>query len=224
MSILERSETQVDRYRQLRACFQEVVSKMYDASARPEFDLLKAARKLTLPVEDETVIFDGEVDTNAFAHFYLREMRFGGKSIADVLADSAVDLTSDERLVLEAYRAARCSLFEVIQVHPAACQVDLHDLLEPGTLDVSFTDISLSNCGAMHPGDLLFTPLVHCDGVYMSGGVFFAFQAVRRIYLLNAYHARMRTVDEKEKSQRTFIFFYQKNREFGAEQEYRDMV
>jgi len=70
----------------------------------------------------------------------------------------------------------------------------------------------------------LFTRVLHCADVQMSGGLFFAFRAMDRVDLLNAYEARMRTVSENERSQRTYIFFYQKNRELGMAQAYEDVA
>src|SRR4051812_9625064 len=107
-----------------------LITKMYDATKGPQFDMIKAAKKLTIPVHGRTVCFDGETDTNALADFYLHEMRYGGKRIVDLLAESGADLTLDERELLEGHRQARCSLFAITRVDPIACQVHLHDLLE----------------------------------------------------------------------------------------------
>ena len=90
--------------------------------------------------------------------------------------------------------------------------------------EVALTDINLSKCSAAKPGDLLFTRVLHVAEIGMSGGFFFAFGAIHRVGLLNAYEARMRAVAEKERSQRTYVFFYQKNRELGMPQAYEDVV
>jgi hypothetical protein len=111
-------------------------------------------------------------------------------------------------------------LYEIVGTDPVTCQVLLRDLLEPGTPDVALTDINLSNCGAADPGDLLFTRLIQCDGLNLSGGLFFAFPASCRAPLLQAYEERMWTVEPKERAQRMFVFFYQQNRELGLEQSY----
>ena len=224
MSFFKRSESPIERYRRLRATGKQLISKMYDVAKGPEYDIMKAAKKLTLPIQEETLILDGETDTSALADFYLHEMRFGGKRIVDVLADSGTELTQDERDLLAAHRNSRCSLYAIISADSVACQIKLRDLLEPGAREVACTDINLSNCSAATPGDLLFTRLLHCADIDMGVGLFFAFRAIHRVDLLNAYQARMRTVVEKERSQRTYIFFYQKNRELGMPQAYEDVV
>ena len=224
VSFFNRSNCDIEQYRRLRAAGKRLVSKMYDAAVGPQYDIIKAAKKLTLPVQERTLILDGEVDTNALADFYLHEMRFGGKRIVDVLADSGAELTPDERELLTGHRNSRCSLFGIVSSDPDACQINLRDLLEPAAPEVAFTDINLSKCAAVDPGDMLFTRIVHCAGMTMGAGLFFAFRAVHRIPLLNAYQARMRTVAEKERSERTYVFFYQKNRQFGIAQAYADVV
>jgi hypothetical protein len=224
VTFFNRSEDHIGHYRRLRAAGKQLVSKMYDAAKGPRYSMIKAAKKLTLPVQERTLIFDGETDTNALADFYLHEMRFGGKRIVDVLADSGAELTPDERDLLTGHRNSRCSLFAIVSVDPDACQTRLRDLLEPGAPEVALTDISLSKSPGTEPGDMLFIRLVHCAGLTMGAGLFFAFRAVHRIHLLNAYQARMRTVAEKERSERTYVFFYQKNRQLGTPQAYAEVV
>jgi hypothetical protein len=99
----------------------------------------------------------------------------------------------------------------------------LRDVLDRSALQVSFTDITLSH-SPIRPGDLLFTRVVDCGGIQMGAGLFFAFGAVHRIHLLNAYQARMRTVEEADRSQRAYVFFYQKNRALGIPQQYQEIV
>jgi len=115
-------------------------------------------------------------------------------------------------------------VFVIISADAVASQIKLRDLLEPEAPEVALTDINLSKCSAAKPGDLLFTRLLHCADIAMGGGLFFAFGSIYRIDLLNAYEARMRTVAENERSQRTYVFFYQKNRELGMPQAYEEVV
>jgi hypothetical protein len=197
---------------------------MYEVAKEPHYDLIKAAKKLTLPVQARTLVFDGESDTAALADFYFHEMRYGGKRIVDVLAESGADLTLEEAEMLEAHRHARCSLFEHVSADPVTAQIHLRDLLEPGAPDAAMTDINLSHSPALQPGDMLFTRLVRCADLTMGAGMVFVFRAVHRIHLLNAYEARLGTVDEKERSPRTFVFFFKKNRELGCPREYVEVV
>ena len=197
---------------------------MYEVARGPQYDIGKAARKLTLPVQGRTLIFDGESDTTALADFYLHEMRYGGKRIVDVLADSGVELTPDEAELLAAHRNSHCSLFEIVGTDPVAAQIKVRDLLAPGASEISFTDITLSKGLGIGRGDLLFARLVYGSGIHMSAGLFFPFDAIHRTHLINAYNARMRTVAERDRAQRTYIFFYQKSRELGLEHAYQEIV
>ncbi len=132
MNVVNRDESRIERDRRLRAVGKKLISKMYDAAKGPPYDIIKAAKKLTIPMEERTLIFDGETDTNALADFYLHEMRFGGRRIVDVLADSEADLSPEERELLAAHRNSRCSLFAIVSADSGACQIQLRDLLEPG--------------------------------------------------------------------------------------------
>src|SRR5947208_2922281 len=80
-------------------------------------------------------------------------MRFGGKRIVDVLADSGAELTQDERDLLAAHRNSRSSLFVIVSADSVACQIKLRDPLQPSTLEVALTDINLSRCSATKPGE-----------------------------------------------------------------------
>jgi len=49
VSFFKRSESPIERYRRLRAAGKQLITKMYDAAKGPEYDIIKAAKKLTLP-------------------------------------------------------------------------------------------------------------------------------------------------------------------------------
>ena len=66
----------IDDYKRLRAASQVLVSKLRDAVPPFEFDIVKAAKKLTIPTQGRTLIFDeGETETAALMDFYLHEFR-----------------------------------------------------------------------------------------------------------------------------------------------------
>jgi len=48
-----------------------------EATRHLDFDMVKAARKMTLPTEERTFIFDSETDQNALLDFYVCEYRRG---------------------------------------------------------------------------------------------------------------------------------------------------
>ena len=76
-------------------------------------------------------------------------MRFGGKRVVDVLADSSAELAQDERDLLAAHRNSRCSLFAIISADPVASQIKLRDVLEP--LDeIDATSYVISDAASGH--------------------------------------------------------------------------
>ena len=209
----------INDYKRLRAAGRGLVSKLYDAARPFQFDLVKAAKKLTLPMRGRTLIFEsGETESAALMDFFLHEFRAGGRRPIDCCDPDRAGLSADERALLEAHKSSRTSLFEVIDVEPQIARLRLCDLLEPGTPDVMLSDLSMSFTEGLPGRVLLFIRLLTCQGIQMTSGAFFAFSTAHREWLVSAYSCRMKTVPPAERSQRTFVFFYQRHREFGEEQ------
>jgi hypothetical protein len=103
-----------------------------------------------------------------------------------------------------------------VATHAESAQVQLRDLLSPESPDVMLTDISMSsrnqNAGTM----LMFTRIVSCQDIQMSSGCTFPFPPRWRRRLLDAYATRMKSVACNDHSERRFIFFFQRHREFGG--------
>jgi len=107
----------VKRYKHLRAAGKELIHKLHDTISRDDFDIFKAAKKLTLPVQGRTFIFEqGETDTTALMDFLLLDFRAGGRRPVDCCDPEAAGFSEDEKALLEAFRSARSSLFEVVSV------------------------------------------------------------------------------------------------------------
>jgi len=215
---LSREPETVAHYRRLRAASRVLSSKVQVATRSLDFDPIKAAKKMTIPVKGRTLIFDGEMETAALMDFYLHEFQKGGRCPLQCCDPVAMRLSADERDLLEAHMAARTSLFKVVAVEPGIAQLQLSDVLSPGQPDVMLSDIAMSQMGAATSEVLLFLRVVACQGIRMSSGCFFAFSTLHRQRLLDAYARRMETVPPGEQSQRRFIFFFQRHREFGEEQ------
>jgi hypothetical protein len=205
----------VAHYRRLRAAGRELISKVNSATRHLDFDAVKAAKKMTLPVRERTLIFEGETEQSAFMDFYLHEFRAGGRCLLDACDAGAMGLSADERDLLDAHRASRTSLFEVIAIDARKAQIQLRDLLEPDRPAVLLADIALSQMGDLARGVQFFLRVVACRGIEMSSGSFFIFAAAHRQRLLESWASRMRTVAPPDLAGRRFIFFYQRNREFG---------
>jgi hypothetical protein len=213
----------IEIYRHVLMTGRQVILKLHQTAKHPDFDLSQAARKLTLKMRDRMLLFIGSEEMPALMDFFFHEMRYRGRRIVDVLAESGADLTEDEREVLNARRVARCSLFSIVSVDPDACLVRLRDQLDSAASESDMTDINLSK-SPIALGDLLFTRLVTCRGIHMGGGILFPFAAVHRLHLLNSYFERMRTVPDKERSLRSYVFFFRKCREIGIRHAYEENV
>ena len=82
-------------------------------------DPVKVAKKLTIPVQGRTIIFDDEdLDLAVFMDFLFHEFRVGGRRPIDCCDAGQMGRSPDERNLLEAHRVARTSLFEVIDCDP----------------------------------------------------------------------------------------------------------
>jgi hypothetical protein len=185
--------------------------------------MLKAGKKLTVPISGRTFLFEDETDMNALADFWIHEFRHGGKRLIERCHPEEMGLTTLEAELLRAHQQTRTSLFEVIETLPGEHRVRLCDLLEPERAEVQLTDVGLSeSLVRLASPVLLFFRVVAACGFEMTSGVNFAFCQEHKPMLLRAYSERMRTVVPADRAERRFVFFYRKNREFGEEQVCRE--
>ena len=213
--------TIIDDYKRFRAASKGLVSKLRDAVPPFEFDIVKAAKKLTIPTQGRTLIFDeGETETAALMDFYLHEFRAGGRRLIDCCDPEKAGLLADEKALLDAHKSSRASLFEVVETEPKTARLRLRDMLEPWEPDVMLSDLSMSSAKDLPGSVLLYLRVMSCQNIQMSSGCFFTFSMRQRERLLSAFSSRMKTVPPGERSQRAFIFFYQRYREFGEPQAY----
>jgi hypothetical protein len=210
-------------YEELRRAGRALIPKIYASPARKEFDMLKAGKKLTVPISGRTFLFEGETDMNALADFWIHEFRHGGKRMIERCQPEEMDLTPLERELLRAHQQSRTSLFEVIEALPGEHRVRLCDVLEPERAEVRLTDVGLSeSLVRLECPVLLFFRVIAACGFEMTSGVSFVFRQERKPMLLQAYRERMRTVTPADWTERRFVFFYRKHREFGEEQVYQE--
>jgi hypothetical protein len=208
----------VAHYEHLRAIGRGLHPKIREATADLDFDIIKAAKKLTIPVHGRTVIFADEIESVALMDFYLHEFRKGGRRLIDWCDPDAMGLSTDERELIEAHREGRTSLFEVVGTDAGKAHVLLRDVLSPGEPEVILSDIALSGMGDIGGTVLFFVRVLVCQEIAMSSGCFFAFATTHRERLHAAYALRMETVPPGEVSERRFVFFFQQHREFGEAQ------
>jgi hypothetical protein len=209
-------------YQRLRAVGRALIGKINDEVVTLDFDPVKAAKKLTLPVEGRTIIFDdADLDSAALMDFFLHEFRTRGRRPIDCCDPDRMGLSADERDLLAAHKSARSSLYEVAGVDKQTARLTLRDVLEPERPEVSLSDIALSSCDVAGK-ILIFIRLVECQGIQMTSGSFFTFSADLRETLLEAFHERMKTVPPSERAQRACIFFFQRHKAYGEEQAFAD--
>jgi hypothetical protein len=99
-------------YQEIRDAGKAMVGKVLEATTHLEFNPLRIAKRLTLPVAGRTLVFDGEVAQNAFFDFWLHEYRVNGKSLVASVDPVAAGLEPLEIEVLEAHRQARTSFLQ----------------------------------------------------------------------------------------------------------------
>jgi hypothetical protein len=212
-------------YQEIRAAGKAMHGKALAATRHLDFDPHRIARRMTLPVVGRTLIFDDEVAQNAFFDFWFHEYRLEGRSLVESVDPVAAGLEPLEAEVLEAHRRTRTSFFATAGVASDEPQLRLRDLLEPDQPETVLTDIGLSD--SMRRLGLqvaLFCRLAVVRGITMTSGFSFGFETDRAPGLLQAYRQRMKKVAPAEASEARFVFFFQKYRQLGVEQEYRDVI
>ena len=116
-------------YVELRAAGREVHRKVMDACQSLDFDFIRIAKTMTLPVMRRTLVFDGDVDQYAFFDFTLHEYRVGGKSMMESCDAISAGLTDLEEEIRQAHCVAPTSLFEIGSGVPQDHQLGFRDLL-----------------------------------------------------------------------------------------------
>jgi hypothetical protein len=213
------------RYLEMRASGRSLISKIWKSAVSKEYAPIKAAKKLTLPRSGRTLLFDGETEMNAFADFMIHEFRVGGRSLIQRCDASQLGLTPLEAEVLVGLQHARTSLFEVGDARSRAHQTLLQDLLKPDREAIWLTDHGLSlSLGANGMPMLIFLRLTTVQDINMTSGVSFVFTPDRKEQLLRGYEQRMKTVEPADRSERRFVFFFQRHLECGDEQRYQDVT
>ncbi|MBL9173654.1 MAG: hypothetical protein JNL10_08985 [Verrucomicrobiales bacterium] len=211
-------------YLEIRKTSIALCSKYLTASRAVKYDILLAAKRLTLPSSGRTLVFADEADIAAFADYQMFEFPVNGRTLIATVEPLLTDLTELETDILRGWQRQRTSLFRVTGVHPGDDEIELQDLLEPGLPPFRLSDVSLAKslCGlSVFP--ILFTRIVEVRGYRMSSGSFFSFHPEVEPGLLQAYRQKMKLVPPDDLSERRFIFFYRKNRQMGVDRALNDL-
>lgn len=214
----------VAAYKAIRSASKSWFSKIMRHPAAQRFDILKAAKKLTLSVQDRTIVFDDETETAVLMDYYLLDYRPDGKSGAENCVFSAGELTPLEAEFHQANLVSRTSLFEAAAVRDDEPKILLRDRLDKDAPDCWLTDLGLAD-SFRHLGKvLLFTRVVSLRGLHMTGGFSFAFDQKHEVALIDAYRRAMWSVPEARRAQRNTGHFLGLSRTFGLPQVYEDVV
>jgi hypothetical protein len=212
-------------YQTIRAAGKAMHPKALDATRHLDFNPIRIAKRMTLPVTGRTLVFDGEVAQNAFFDFWTHEYRVDGKTLIEHVDPAAAGLSPLETEVLQAARQARTSFFQIEEVAPAEPQLRLRDLLEPDRPDAWLTDLGMSDSMRRFRVKLaLFCRLITVRDITMTSGFSFGFEPDRVPGMLQAYRQKTKKVPPEALPEARFIFFFGKFRQLGIEQSYQDVV
>lgn len=211
-------------YKTARAASKSWFTKIMAHPASKPFNIVKAARKLTLPVEDRTIIFEGETEQALLMDFYLLDYRPEGTSVLESCAFAAGELTPNEAEAHQAMAASRTSLFEAVAVHEREPKIRLRDRLDPATPDLWLTDLGLAASLARLGNTLLFTRVISLRGLHMTGGFSFVFEVKHESVLIDGYRREIWSTPAAHRNHRRTIFFLDRHRHYGLESTYADPV
>ncbi len=211
-------------YKAARAALRSCSPKITAHPASKSFDLIKAAKKLTLPVKDRTIIFDGETEQALLIDFYQIDYRPEGKSVLESCVFAAGELTPDEAEAHQAMAASRTSLFEAISVDTREPKILLRDRLVPTAPELWLTDIGLASSIARLGKILLFTRVIPLRGLHMTGGFSFVFEMKHESALIDGYRRALWSAPAAHHNHRRTIFFLDRHRRHGLEQAYADIM
>lgn len=212
-------------YQTIRAAGKTMHSKALECTRHLDFNPKRIAKRMTLPVAGRTLVFDGEATQNAFFDFWSHEYRLDGKTLVEHVDPAAAGLDALETEVLDAALRAYVSFFQIEEVAPAEPRMRLRDLLEPDRPDVWLTDIGLSDSMRRYRAKLaLYCRLLTVRSTTMTSGFSFGFEPECVPGILQAYRQKMKKASPEGLSEARFVFFFQKFRQLGIEQSYRDVV
>jgi hypothetical protein len=212
-------------YQEIRAAGKAMPGRLLEATKGLDFNPLRIAKRMMLPLSGRTLIFDSEAAQNGFFDFWMHEYRVNGKSLVESVDPVAAGLDPLQTEILEAHRRSSTSFWMSETVAPRAHQIRLRNLLQPETPDAHLTDMGLSE--SMYESGVrlaLFCRLVTVRGITMTSGFTFAFHPGRVPGVLQAYRQKTKKVPPADLSEARFVFFFQKHRQFGEEQAFQDVV
>lgn len=193
--------------------------------ASKEFDIVRAAKALTLSIQDRTMVFEDESEQAVLMDYYLVDFRPKGKSLVESCPFASGELPPGESGYHQAMLESSTSLFEVSAVHEHEPKALLRDCLNKGAQELWLTDLGLSDSFHRLGGRvLLYTRIVAVNGLNMTGGFSFVFDPKHADTLIDGYGRAMWSVPAAKQASRRTGHFLAHQRRFGLPQVYADVV
>lgn len=212
-------------YKDIRAAGMAMSNKVVKATSHLDFNPIRIAKRMTLPVVGRTLVFDGEVAQNAYFDFWSHECRVNGKNLLEHVDPMAAGLDTLETEFLQAARHARTSFFQIEEIDPSKPQLRLRDLLEPDRPDVWLTDIGSSDSmRRLGIKPAVFIRLITVREFVMTSGFSFGFEPEFVPGILQAFRQKMKKVSPDALAEARFVFFFNKHKQCGIDQSYQEVV
>jgi hypothetical protein len=212
----------VQHYRHLRTCARTLQEKVFGAAQGLGFSLVEAARKLGLPMNGRTLIFDSDSDMDALMDFFLHDFQPRGRRLADGYEALRAVLSREEGALLRAHCEGRASLFEMTGHDERAGEIYFKDILYLEQPETTLIDIHLS--GGARTGDLFFCRVLNCEGISFSSGNFFVFRPEHKAVLLDGHARVVASRPEQKRAEAQFIYFFQQHRFRGTPRAYAEVI
>ncbi|HBX49674.1 MAG: hypothetical protein A2309_09945 [Bacteroidetes bacterium RIFOXYB2_FULL_35_7] len=200
----------INQYKQIRALGKDHNTKLLKCEEL-NLDVKGAGKKLNM-LEGNTLVFDEEQDMDVLMDYAMYEIYIENKNFVERYYELDLPETTDENLILEAKLEAFTSLFEVINIYPDECKIEIQDILESDNI-YQFIDIGFSQTGKI--GMLVFTRLIPFPEFYITGGVSFGFKNENKSKLLAGYNFLKFKNNSKIMSNNKYLYFFNQSKILG---------
>lgn len=205
---------QTNQYLKIRETSIQLSEKIFQWGG-DKYQPQTAAQKLNL-WHNGHLVARGKNDMEYFLEYLLYYGKHKGQLLLDQFFDSDIALNDTEELILEGMVNANISIFEVNDVDASedACRVFVTDLLNAGSYEL----INRGLATTASQGVILGMRLIEiANGVHMTSGASFAFDAAHKNKLLNDYsHQKFKARRKKLTSEELFLFLYSKSSIYGS--------
>ena len=179
--------------------------------------LTEAAKKLGIPLKNNTFIFNSEDEMSVLMDFAIYECAKTGKNCIALYKEDIDTNDNIEKELLEGMLLSYTSLFKITSIIEKENKIMLADVLNKKE-DISFIDFGLSMTGT--PGMLIFTRIIPLKDFSMTSGISFAFPENSEENLKNNYEILKNKINSDSDSLKRFAAFYKMSLNEGLETSY----